>query len=92
MSSIFLDYPFATARAWWCYFALEWHLLDVGWRRSGVDGPLTPVSELLEPPYSPSPYGDGSMEDDGVGVSEGKAPPTRMWRRTWSSQVREDCF
>ncbi|EMS62107.1 hypothetical protein TRIUR3_31390 [Triticum urartu] len=31
------------------------------------------------------------MEDDGVGVSEGKAPPTRMWRRTWSSRVNEGC-
>ncbi|VAH89486.1 unnamed protein product [Triticum turgidum subsp. durum] len=42
-----------------------------GWASPHVQ-PLTPVSEVSEPPESPSPYGDGPSGDAGVGVREGE--------------------
>lgn len=43
-----------------------------GWASPHVQ-PLTPVSEVSEPPESPSPYGDGPAGDAGVGAREGEA-------------------
>ncbi|EER92449.1 hypothetical protein BDA96_01G441800 [Sorghum bicolor] len=42
-----------------------------GWASPHVQ-PLTPVSEVSEPPESPSPYGDGPVGDAGVGAREGE--------------------
>ncbi|OEL12840.1 ABC transporter B family member 20 [Dichanthelium oligosanthes] len=42
-----------------------------GWSSPHVQ-PLTPVSEVSEPPESPSPYGDGPAGDAGVGAREGE--------------------
>ncbi|CAL4930433.1 unnamed protein product [Urochloa decumbens] len=42
-----------------------------GWASPHVQ-PLTPVSEVSEPPESPSPYGDGPAGDAGVGAREGE--------------------
>ncbi|WVZ56502.1 hypothetical protein U9M48_007020 [Paspalum notatum var. saurae] len=42
-----------------------------GWASPHVQ-PLTPVSEVSEPPESPSPYGDGPAADAGVGTREGE--------------------
>jgi ATP-binding cassette, subfamily B (MDR/TAP), member 1 len=42
-----------------------------GWASPHVQ-PLTPVSEVSEPPESPSPYGDGPAGDAGVGGREGE--------------------
>nr|CAB3501216.1 unnamed protein product [Digitaria exilis] len=44
-----------------------------GWASPHVQ-PLTPVSEVSEPPESPSPYGDGPSGDAGVGAREGEGP------------------
>ena len=42
-----------------------------GWTSPHVQ-PLTPVSEVSEPPESPSPYGDGPSGDAGVGLRDGE--------------------
>jgi ATP-binding cassette subfamily B (MDR/TAP) protein 1 len=42
-----------------------------GWASPHVQ-PLTPVSEVSEPPESPSPYGDGPSGDAGVGLRDGE--------------------
>ncbi|EMS55317.1 hypothetical protein TRIUR3_16935 [Triticum urartu] len=47
-----------------------------------LEGRRVEVSQVSKPSESLSLYGDGSAEDDGVGVRRAKAPPTMMWRRT----------